>query len=99
MNKQASTKICQVLQITQRILTDKLRNVTEANFEGANIVLYTDDKSFFLEGERKIKEIVTKFEKGELKPEDIYEYARMVGLSPKQVDKTIRIVKEKVKNP
>ena len=37
--------------------------VSSANFEGANIVLYTDSPNFFLEGEGQIKEIVNKIKK------------------------------------
>ncbi len=37
--------------------------ISSANFEGANIVLYTKDKNFFLEGESKIKQIVDKIKK------------------------------------
>jgi len=37
--------------------------VTDANFEGANIVLYTDNERFFKEGEGKIKEIVDEIKK------------------------------------
>ena len=37
--------------------------VKVANFEGANIVLYTDNENFFLEGEGKIKEIVDEIKK------------------------------------
>src|SRR3989344_3932621 len=37
--------------------------VTEANFEGANIVLYTNNEKFLKEGEFKIKEAVNKFKK------------------------------------
>jgi uncharacterized protein len=37
--------------------------VKEANFEGANIVLYTDNELFFKEGEPKIKEIVDEIKK------------------------------------
>ena len=45
-------------------ITDKLHsNITEANFEGANIVLYTDNEKFFKEGEGKIKEIVDELKK------------------------------------
>ena len=31
--------------------------VSSANFEGSNIVLYTDSPNFFLEGESQIKEL------------------------------------------
>ncbi len=52
-------------------MTDILKNIqnelpkciTSANFEGANIVLYTDDINFFCEGERKIKEVVNQIKK------------------------------------
>ncbi len=45
-------------------ITEKLHgNVTEANFEGANIVLYTDNANFFREGEGKIKELVDEIKK------------------------------------
>ncbi len=37
--------------------------VSSANFEGANIVLYTDSPNFFLEGEAQIKEVVNKIKK------------------------------------
>ncbi|MEK6952088.1 MAG: beta-CASP ribonuclease aCPSF1 [Nanoarchaeota archaeon] len=37
--------------------------ITSANFEAANIVLYTDDKDFFLDNNGKIKELVNKFKK------------------------------------
>ena len=38
-------------------------DVTEATFEGANIVLYTSNEKFFKEGEGKIKEIVSEIKK------------------------------------
>ncbi|MEX0920240.1 MAG: beta-CASP ribonuclease aCPSF1 [Candidatus Pacearchaeota archaeon] len=45
-------------------VTEKLGgNITEANFEGANIVLYTDNEKFFKEGESRIKEIVDELKK------------------------------------
>ena len=45
-------------------ITEKLHGkITEANFEGANIVLYTDNELFFKEGESKIKEIVNEIKK------------------------------------
>ncbi len=37
--------------------------VGSSNFEGANIVLYTNSPNFFLEGESKIKEVVNQFKK------------------------------------
>jgi hypothetical protein len=45
-------------------ITEKLHgSVTEANFEGANIVLYTDNEKFFREGEPRIKELVDEIKK------------------------------------
>lgn len=45
-------------------ITDRLQSsITEANFEGANIVLYTDNENFFKEGEHKIKELVDTIKK------------------------------------
>ena len=52
-------------------MTDILENITgrlagyikEANFEGANIVLYTQNENFFKTGESKIKEIVNDIKK------------------------------------
>src|SRR3989339_801425 len=42
-----------------KTITEKLHGkITEANFEGANIVLYTDNEKFFKEDEKQIKEIV-----------------------------------------
>ena len=45
-------------------ITDKLKGkITEAGFEGANIVLYTDDEKFFEEGGGEIKTIVNEIKK------------------------------------
>src|SRR3972149_5858517 len=45
-------------------ITDQLGGkISEANFEGANIVVYTKDENFFREGESKIKSIVDQIKK------------------------------------
>ncbi len=45
-------------------ITDRLKGkITEAGFEGANIVLYTDNEKFFKEGESEIKKIVNEIKK------------------------------------
>lgn len=45
-------------------ITEKLHgSITEANFEGANIVLYTNNERFFKEGGPKIKELVDEIKK------------------------------------
>ena len=45
-------------------ITNQLKDyITEANFEGANIVLYTNNEKFFREGESRIKEIVEQIKK------------------------------------
>jgi len=49
--------------ILKTITTQLKENITEANFEGANIVLYTDNEKFFKEGEMRIKEIVDQIKK------------------------------------
>ncbi len=59
--------------------------VGSASFEGANIVLYTDDKDFFVDNLGKIKELVNKFKKRiELRAESLL-------LKPQEeTEKTIR---------
>lgn len=52
-----------MLEILKNI-TDRLPGlVSEANFEGANIVLYTKNENFFIEGEARIKAIVNDIKK------------------------------------
>ncbi len=51
------------MDILKNITDDLHGMIEEANFEGANIVLYTKNEKFFQEGERKIKEIVDKLKK------------------------------------
>jgi KH/beta-lactamase-domain protein len=49
--------------ILKNIQKELPKSVSTANFEGANIVLYTDDADFFRKGEKQIKEIVNKIKK------------------------------------
>src|SRR3990167_5646290 len=59
--------------------------ITDAEFEGANIVLYTNDKDFFKGGEEKIRAIVDKIKKRiELRAE------KTILLSEEETEKTIR---------
>lgn len=51
------------MDILKNITEQLHENITDATFEGANIVLYTDNANFFREGESKIKEIVDKVKK------------------------------------
>ncbi|MEM4270551.1 MAG: beta-CASP ribonuclease aCPSF1 [Candidatus Pacearchaeota archaeon] len=70
-------------------ITDELPrgSITSANFEGANIVLYTNNKQFFLEGEPKIKEIVNKIKKRiELRAD------KEILLSNEETEKIIRSI-------
>lgn len=47
-----------------KTIKDELPNViSDATFEGANIVLYTSDKDFFRSGDQSIKEVVGKIKK------------------------------------
>jgi KH/beta-lactamase-domain protein len=59
--------------------------ISDAAFEGANIVLYTDNKEFFKEGETRIKAVVEKVKKRiELRAE------KSILASEEDTDKTIR---------
>lgn len=49
--------------ILKSILEELPKVISDAIFEAANIVLYTDDKDFFKTGEPKIKEVVNKVKK------------------------------------
>ncbi|MBI2047034.1 beta-CASP ribonuclease aCPSF1 [Candidatus Pacearchaeota archaeon] len=49
--------------ILKSITSELPKVISDAGFEGANIVLYTNDRDFFREGEAKIKEIVNKIKK------------------------------------
>jgi len=49
--------------ILKDIQTELPKVITSAKFEGANIVMYTDDIAFFRDNEGKIKELVNKFKK------------------------------------
>jgi len=47
-----------------KTIKDKIHaSVTDATFEGANIVVYTDNEKFFKEGEPQIKEVVNELKK------------------------------------
>lgn len=52
-----------MVDILKSIKEQLSAKITEANFESANIVLYTDNENFFREGEGKIKEIVEQIKK------------------------------------
>ena len=51
------------MEILDRIKEKLHGRVKEANFEGANIVLYTDNENFFKDGESEIKKIVGEIKK------------------------------------
>ena len=51
------------MDILKNIKEELPKVISEATFEGANIVLYTDSKEFFKTGEEKIKSIVDKIKK------------------------------------
>ncbi len=73
------------MDILKNIKEELPRVITDASFEGANIVLYTDDKEFFKTGESKIKEVVDKIKKRiELRAE------QSILLSEAETEKTIR---------
>lgn len=76
-----------MVDILKTIKEDLPRVVSDAIFEGANIVIYTDDKEFFRDGETKIKEIVNKIKKRvELRG------SKSILLSEEETEKTIRAI-------
>ena len=52
-----------MMDILKNIKDQLHGEITEAGFEGANIVLYTENERFFKEGEGKIKSIVEQIKK------------------------------------
>jgi len=63
--------------------------ISDAIFEGANIVLYTEDKDFFRDGESKIKEVVSKIKKRiELRAD------KKILASEEETEKTIKALVE-----
>jgi hypothetical protein len=59
--------------------------ISDATFEGANIVLYTEDKEFFKNGDAQIKEVVSKIKKRiELRAD------KKILASEEETEKTIR---------
>jgi len=77
-------------------ITERLHgNITEANFEGANIVLYTDNENFFREGGSQIKEIVDELKKRielradqKILPEQEKTYEEIKRIVPKEAEIT-----------
>lgn len=71
--------------IIKSILEELPKTVTDAIFEGANIVLYTADKDFVRNGEEKIRDVVNKIKKRiELRAD------QKILASEEETEKTIR---------
>lgn len=71
--------------ILKNIKDELPKVITDASFEGANIVLYTKDKDFFKNGEYKVKEVVDKIKKRiELRAEN------EILASEEETERTIR---------
>ena len=51
------------MRILDEITAELPKVICDAGFEGANIVLYTDNSVFFKESDKKIRELVNKFKK------------------------------------
>jgi uncharacterized protein len=51
------------MDILKNIIEQLRGNITEASFEGANIVLYTNNQTFFKDDQGKIKDIVNQIKK------------------------------------
>ncbi|MEK6934026.1 MAG: beta-CASP ribonuclease aCPSF1 [Nanoarchaeota archaeon] len=74
-----------MVDILKNIKEELPKVISDASFEGANIVIYTEDKDFFRTGEQKIKEIVDKIKKRiELRAE------KSILASEEETEKTIR---------
>jgi uncharacterized protein len=75
--------------ILKKIKEEVPNVITDAIFEGANIVLYTEDKDFFRDGEMKIKEVVSKIKKRiELRAD------KKILASEEETEKTIKALVE-----
>ena len=71
--------------ILKDIQKDLPKVISSANFEAANIVLYTEDKDFFIENGNSIRELVNKYKKRiELRAE------QTMLLSTKETEKIIK---------
>jgi len=77
-------------EILERLPENK---ISDACFEGANIVLYTKDKKFFLDNEGTIKKVVDEFKKRvELRPDP------SISMDPEKAEKEIKkIIDEEAK--
>ncbi|MBI2631824.1 beta-CASP ribonuclease aCPSF1 [Candidatus Pacearchaeota archaeon] len=74
-----------MVDILKNIKEELPKVISDASFEGANIVLYTDDKDFFRSGETKVKEVVDKIKKRiELRAE------KSILISEEETEKTIK---------
>ncbi len=74
-----------MVDILKTIKEELPRVISDATFEGANIVLYTDDKEFLKNSEAKIKEIVSKIKKRiDLRAD------KSILLSEEETERTIR---------
>ncbi len=74
-----------MVDILKNIKEELPKVISDASFEGANIVLYTEDKEFFRSGETKVKEVVDKIKKRiELRAE------KSILLPELETEKTIR---------
>ena len=74
-----------MVDILKSIKEELPKVISDAAFEGANIVLYTNDKDFFKTGEGKVKEVVDKIKKRiELRAD------KGIIASEEETEKTIR---------
>ncbi len=74
-----------MVDILKNIKEELPKVISDASFEGANIVIYTENKDFFRTGEQKVKEIVDKIKKRiELRAE------KSILASEEETEKTIR---------
>jgi len=74
-----------MVDILKTIKDELPKVISDAIFEGANIVLYTNDKEFLKNGEQKIKEVV-----GKIKKRIDLRADKSILLSEAETEKTIR---------
>ncbi len=73
--------------ILKNIKDELPKVISDASFEGANIVLYTDDKEFFKTGDPKVRDVVNKIKKRvELRAD------KSILAPEEETDKTIRAI-------
>src|SRR3989338_347547 len=76
-----------MVDILKNIKEELPKLISDASFEGANIVIYTSDKEFFKNGDSQVKDVVNKIKKRvELRAD------KSILAPEEETDKTIRAI-------